>query len=225
MCSKFVEIKILIQRYPTGPDALLVTVSRRIVTSEHENKMNEVLTTVAGYLQPTTRDAVSKNININKSFRQSTKVASISSFLGEIGWRLPKTSTPISYDLHLISNIHTGALAVSGDVSIKLKVLETTDRLTLHSKNIAIEDLKLFDAADNELTILGHSLYEPTEILIIHLTDQAAPNTELTLKVQYRFTMYNPPTDDMVGFYRTSYLTSVGTRRFDYPNRLVSLAN
>lgn len=210
------------------------------MTAEQENKVNEVLETVSEYLQPTTRVAVFKNIKINKSFRQSTKVSSISRFLekarknnlrspkastnnrrspraldeSEHQWRLPKTSTPISYDLHLISNIHTGDLNVDGEISIKLKVLETTNRLTLHSKNISIEVLTLFDAADKEVTISNYSLYTPTEILTVYLISEVSPNSEFTLKVKYQFVMYDPPNTDMVGFYRTSYLTDAGTRRF-----------
>lgn len=130
----------------------------------------------------------------------------------EHNWRLPKSSVPSSYDLHLISNVHSGDLSVSGDVSIKLKVIETTDRLTLHSRNLTIDELTLLEADGiNEIAIINFNLYTPTDMLTIYLRDNLTSGSELVLNVKYRFTMNDSPTQ--TGFYRTSYLSNSNETR------------
>lgn len=181
--------------------------------------MIEVLENTSKYLQPTTEQTVLSNIQLNKRFKRNMKVETIKSFLDDPDeprhvWRLPKTSTPISYDLHLITNIHTGDLPVVGEVSIRIKILETTDKIMLHSKSITITELKLFNIINVEVPNVNFTLYEPTEILAVNLDSNATKDTIFTTKIKYGFRMYDPPTDLMVGFYRTSYETVHGNKRF-----------
>lgn len=165
-----------------------------------------------------------KNINLNKEFRNGSKFVSLSNALtnylneeqeSEHNYRLPKTSTPVSYDLHLTSNIHSGSLAVEGDVTLKIRVVERTDRLTLHSRDLLIQDLNLFQADGIEaVKILRHSLYAPTDMLTIYLLENAEAETEFILEVKYVFAMNTLPSQ--TGFYRTSYQTSDGETRLAF---------
>lgn len=182
----------------------------------------QVLSLRSDSLKPETSAAVLQSINSNKDFQESPKTALLINYVTEYVrkleedehyWRLPRNSEPTSYDLHLVSNVHTGSLAVNGEVEIKLKVLLQTNRLTLHSRDLNIQNLNLFDASgDNEITIERYSLYAPTETLTVYLMQDLNPNTEFTLKIKYSFTMNEPPT--FLGLYRTSYVDSNGARKF-----------
>lgn len=158
-------------------------------------------------LEPATREIVLKNVDKNFNFQRSEPISAIKSYLGgflrkvtgtEHNLRLPKTSAPISYDLHLRSNVI--GESVVGEVSIKIKVLEMTDKLTLHARKLYFEELKLFDASGvDEVEISMYSLYPPTDMLTIYLAEEVAPNTELVLKVLYKFYIYD--FGAMTGFY------------------------
>lgn len=134
----------------------------------------------------------------------------------EHSWRLPKTSSPISYELHLASNIHSGSLAVQSEVVIKLKTDAKTDRLTLHSRSLVIEELRLFsDDGINEVPIDKYSLYTPTDMLTIYLPAEVDAGIEFILHVKYRFNMNSEPFTGLYlsGLYRTSYNNEEGQTR------------
>lgn len=187
--------------------------------------MLELLAQLSDQVQASGRDAIIRTINTNKSWQRSSRVTTIQSFItnhmnsiaeDEHSWRLPKTSSPISYELHLASNIHTGNLAVQSEVSIKLKTDVRTDRLTLHSRSLVIEELKLFEAEEiNEVPIDKYSLYTPTDMLTVYLPAEVDAGTEFVLNVKYRFNMNSAPftTLYLSGLYRTSYVNEAGQTR------------
>lgn len=189
--------------------------------------MMRILSEFSTELQSTTSIEVVKAINKNKQWRASSKVNEIKDFVSkylkdlkenESNLRLPRTSAPISYDLHLKTNVHTGDLAVDGEVIIRLRIVETTNALTLHSRSLNIEELKLFQADGlNEVGIINYSLYSPTDMLTIYLLEDARVGTELVLRVKYGCNMNDkppPPGLYQSGFYLTSYIAANGTKRF-----------
>lgn len=207
------------------PDALLIAVSKRISSIDHEVKLLMNFSSLSPFLEPTTREIVFNHINDIRNFRQSAKVSSIKTYLegylrklpgSEHNFRLPKSSAPISYDLHLKSAIHTDEIVqfeyiVEGEVTIKLKVLEIAEKLILHSRSLEIEELKLFDASGlNEVDFLGFNLYAPTDLLTIYLAEDAKPETVLVLKAKFKFPMNL--LSAKTGFYRNFYIED-GVRR------------
>lgn len=125
--------------------------------------------------------------------------------------RLPKSSIPIRYNLHLQTNIHDGELLTSGDVSVHIRILETTDRLTLHSRNQTILELSLLAADEiTQINVQSYSLYSATDMLTIYLQNALAPGTDCFLKIRYSFDMR----ESSPGFYRTSYNTENGAVRY-----------
>lgn len=215
-------LNLAFNSYEQTIDALLLTVSKRIASSEQESKMVELLNKLSDTIKPTTGEAIVKTININKSWQSSSEVQVINDFIinymntvseSEHNWRLPKTSAPISYELKLVSHIDSTSTAVEGEVLIKLRIMESTDRLTLHSRTLNINDLRLFQADGvTEVMIINYSLYAPTDMLTIYLVDYIASGTEFVLSVKYNFDMNTSPSQ--TGFYRTSYLNTDGLRRF-----------
>lgn len=184
--------------------------------------MQELLTQFSGSLKPTTMQTILKNINSNKEWQSSSRVQVVKDFFvkylntlkeSEHNWRLPKTSAPISYELNLKSHIYSGSSLVEGEVSIRLHVTMTTDHLTLHSRSININNLRLLQADGvTEVTIINFSLYTPTDMLTIYLVDDVASGTEFVLNIKYTFNMNLSPSQ--TGFYRTSYKNSDNLTRF-----------
>lgn len=126
---------------------------------------------------------------------------------------MPKTSAPSSYELNLKSHIFSGSTLVEGEVSIKLRVAETTDRLTLHSRSLNINELRLFQADGvTEVNIINYSLYAPTDMLTIYFVDDAVTGTQLVLNVKYTFDMNL--LSSQTGFYLNCYRNANDLRRF-----------
>ena len=95
-------------------------------------------------------------------------------------YRLPKTSLPISYNIYLKSSVYSGSLfSDDGELSIKVKIAETTDHLILHSRELNIENLRVLDADDViEVPIINYRLYASTDNLTIYLVESAPVETE-----------------------------------------------
>ena len=192
--------------------------ARKIVTANHETKMLEILSILNEKLHPGTTESIEKIINDNKNFQTSFKFQTKQKFAEELqegeehNWRLPKNSIPIRYDLNLKSTIHTSSLVVDGVVNIRVKIIEKTDKLTLHARNLNIDQILLFNADSRaEIGVVRFSLYAPTDMLTIYLTEEIEADKELFIMVDYNFEMNNQA--DMTGFYRTSYFDDNNVRR------------
>lgn len=131
--------------------------------------------------------------------------------------RLPKSSVPISYDLTLTTNVHTGVRAFSGTVIIEIEIIENTDVLTLHNNGLTIQDLKLFSSG-NELLA---TFTEETDKSFVHVTSSSRSLLMgETVSVEATFTgLLDTSTK---GFYRSSYSIE-GETRFACKNLLISL--
>lgn len=138
----------------------------------------------------------------------TTAAAAPAPFADEDSLRLPKSSIPISYDLTLMTNVHTGARAFSGFEKIEIEIKEATDSITLHNRGLTVESVKLVNAAGTELDI---SLENdgPREFLVIE-------STLATLQVGNVYTieigfsgLLQAGTS---GFYRSSYKVGAETR-------------
>jgi aminopeptidase N len=127
--------------------------------------------------------------------------------------RLPKTSIPLSYDITLWTNVHSGAREFNGKVSIIIDVLEETDKITLHNHGLVVqsENVKLVaynsEEDGDEFTI---ETSEDTSKDFFHIT--TASKIEIgryRIEISYKGQLGL----DMNGFYRSSYRTSEGVTR------------
>jgi len=129
-------------------------------------------------------------------------------FADEIDVRLPRTSKPLTYDLSLATNIHTGVRAYTGNVKIQVEITADTDSITLHSHDLAISRVTLMiDNADDgaELTIQTDT---ENDFLIVQLPNALAVAQQLTLDIDFSGNIRT----DLVGFYRSSYVIGGSTR-------------
>ncbi|XP_037033807.1 putative aminopeptidase-2 [Bradysia coprophila] len=115
--------------------------------------------------------------------------------------RLPRTSEPRHYTLHLDArNIPSGNRAFTGEIEIQTVVTEPTDRIVIHSKTQIIDELHVFRGA-NELELIEYHLYPEADTLTIYFVDYVVTNDELTIHIKYSTNLV----DGATGFYQTSY--------------------
>ncbi|KAG5680515.1 hypothetical protein PVAND_010022 [Polypedilum vanderplanki] len=123
-------------------------------------------------------------------------------------YRLPNNSFPLAYDIILKTDIDKGEFAFTGKVKIHVKVIEATDKITLHYKQIEIDTINLLQ--NDSLTLISSnlqfSLIQSHSFLIISLPFVYQSDSEFVLEVSY----HGELRDDAAGFYRANYTTGDG---------------
>lgn len=133
----------------------------------------------------------------------------IKSLADETGYRLPNSTIPIRYDVSLKTEIHRADAAFSGIVKIRIKAIEATSDVTLHYRQLTIEGIGLYDAADPPVLIENDVEYtsdDDHEFLVLKLTNPLTVDTEYLVEIQYQGLLR----DDNMGFYRSSYKNATG---------------
>lgn len=126
--------------------------------------------------------------------------------------RLPRSILPIKYDIKLLPFIFEGNFTFNGNVSIVVKVLESTNNVTLHAMDLVIsqtEILSLNDTGPNKtVQIVEYSKDAEKQFHIVHLKHN------LTMGHLYQIDMrfVGKLNDDLHGFYRSSYKVNNTTR-------------
>jgi aminopeptidase N len=188
-------------------------------TTENENtKIVSLLDTLGDKVAQSTKEAVLKNINDNFMWLKSEKLTDVSAFVNDFvtkfeevenQLRLPKTSIPERYRLHIdASNVHKGDKAFSGEVEIDANVIELTDHIIIHSRSQEILELVVMNRTDGtEIPLLDYHLHPPADTLTIYFWEDLSPNTEITIHVKYLATMLTYE----AGFYQASYTVDAET--------------
>lgn len=124
---------------------------------------------------------------------------------------LPTTSVPERYRLHLDTRkLYVGSNEFSGEVDIDALVKRDTDKLVIHSKNLQIHNLKVFNSTDfSEIPIVQYSLYPPEDTLTIDLPSNLTVDSKVTIRISFSTTMFTYES----GFYQKSYADN-GTTRY-----------
>jgi aminopeptidase N len=118
-------------------------------------------------------------------------------------YRLPNDSRPIRYDLWLKTDVDQNDFGFSGKVKIHLKVVEATEKITLHYRRITIDKVDLLSTDGNSLkSNLAFDYQEPLEFLIVSLPRQFGVSEEFVLDISY----HGELREDGAGFYRSAYL-------------------
>jgi len=126
-------------------------------------------------------------------------------------YRLPNDSYPISYDIFLVTHIHKGDYNFQGNVMIKTEIVEATNKITLHYKQIEIELVAVFKAEPLQpIENTSFNLIPSHDFLIINLPSTFEVGTELLIHVTYKGKLR----DDGAGFYHANYTNSQGETKF-----------
>lgn len=143
------------------------------------------------------------------------EISEISPFVDPVdgvSYRLPSNVEPLHYNLSISSNIHLGELEFSGEVKIKLKVLEPTSTITLHHRYLTILKVDLLRGTGGSIQSNIEPSYIPeTEFLQITPRLPLTVDSEVWIVISYTGNLR----DDRKGFYRSSYVdTNLGIRKY-----------
>jgi aminopeptidase 2 len=123
----------------------------------------------------------------------------------DTSYRLPKTVKPISYEVKLKPNFEN--FTFEGDVKITVQVLEDTSTIILHSNKQDIRNIIVVKDTVQQNTSEGN--YDPEKhFLIINNQQNFTADTEYDIYINFTGIL----SDDMSGFYRSSYTIDGETR-------------
>ena len=118
-------------------------------------------------------------------------------------YRLPNDSIPLRYDIFLSTDIDKAEFQFSGRVKIHIQILEPTQLITLHYRQISVSQINFFNVdgtlRQSNLEFDYISTYEFLKISLPLIMNQ---NDELVLEIFYSGTLRQ----DNLGLYRSSYL-------------------
>ncbi|KAI8320932.1 aminopeptidase [Martensiomyces pterosporus] len=123
---------------------------------------------------------------------------------------LPTNVTPVHYDLLLAPDLD--ALTYTGQVSIKVRINESTDKIVLHSNELEIEGAVLSSTdlqPAESLTASSITLVKDDETAHLAFAQPLPSGIDATLKIKFRGIL----NDLMVGFYRSKYTDAEGNTR------------
>lgn len=114
-----------------------------------------------------------------------------SPFAEEINYRLPNDTLPISYKISLTTDIHLGEAGqtFTGEVRIHIYVFENTPQITLHYRQMTIENIALY-TGDNPPVLIQDDITpafeEDKEFLLIRPSVPLVENELYYVDVKYR---------------------------------------
>ncbi|XP_055635492.1 aminopeptidase N-like [Toxorhynchites rutilus septentrionalis] len=130
-------------------------------------------------------------------------------------YRLPVTSTPYHYNLQLSTAIHENNRQFQGVVEIFLNLLEVTDRITVHNRQLTISKMSLFRVSDQseEQVLIGTPDFEMdnrTQHFVI-TSGQFLSVGNYVVKIEFSGVLQN---NNNMGFFASSYLDDNGKRHY-----------
>ncbi|XP_062703238.1 aminopeptidase N-like [Aedes albopictus] len=136
------------------------------------------------------------------------EVASIREF---DSYRLPNKTIPTHYDLYLDTNVHLDDLDYSGNVKIRILVLESTSEIVLHSTRSIIVNLELRNNDQLPIALKGFDFDADKQFLIVDTKEILPAGSSYVLDIDFSNSLDRT---DAAGFYRSSYVNSEGVTKY-----------
>lgn len=136
---------------------------------------------------------------------------------GDHNLRLPRSISPVSYNIKLIPFFEERNFTFEGYSRIVVNCIESTNNITLHAitltiieSDVAFYQLIDIEDEDNEMPIPIHNItfIEKKQFLIIHFEENLSQNSTYVIYINYTGLL----NDDLKGFYRSSYQHGNETR-------------
>ena len=191
-------------------EGLFVSASARIADSADEKLLLDLFELHRSEMSNKTFTDVTRNLANNKNWLQSEKYSTLQNKINQFNqgtWRLPKTSIPSHYEIHLDArNVQTGNLTYTGEVKIDTKIVEVTDYIVIHSKNQEFQEFVVINL-DTSLIIPTTCVFHiETDQIEIFFDGPLAVGTNLQIHAKYSTELLT----EIDGFYRDSYIESDG---------------
>ena len=117
----------------------------------------------------------------------------------KVNYRLPNDTKPLKYLIEITTNIHDNdhneQFKFTGKVIIDFEVLEATNQVTIHQRQLTINKVSL-DGLKKSFEYV-----KLTEFLIISTEAMLESGSKHSLEIEYAGTLR----EDLKGFYRSSY--------------------
>lgn len=126
-------------------------------------------------------------------------------------YRLPNKTIPTHYDLYLDTNVHLGELGYSGNVKIRIEVLESTTEIVLHSTRSVIEKLELRNSNQLAVSLKGYDFVADKQFLVIDTMEIMPAGSTYVLDIDFTNSLDRT---DAAGFYRSSYVNAEGVTKY-----------
>lgn len=121
-------------------------------------------------------------------------------------FRLPNDTRALTYDVSIRTWIHQGNLTFTGTVRIGIVAVESTNLITLHHRELTIENVILLSEAGDIIPIGDVSYDSVFEFLTIPVSNNLTERSEYVIVIDYRGTMQTT----WSGFYAIRYVNSEG---------------
>lgn len=117
--------------------------------------------------------------------------------------RLPRAVRPLHYEIKLETAVHEGGIRdYEGSVKIDLSVVETTNQVVLHHRDLSITNVQLFyNQTGVEIDISSTGYNNETEFFTITTSSELTVSSILSLEIQFNGKLQT----GTAGFYRSQY--------------------
>ncbi|XP_033635602.1 uncharacterized protein LOC117296681 [Asterias rubens] len=126
--------------------------------------------------------------------------------------RLPLTLSPVSYDLLVRTDLTN--FVFSGSVEVLFECLDSTELILIHGKNLVVGEgrttLKRDGGGTAPELLKEPWIYEENQFIVIELDGTLKKGDMYRLYIEFE----GPLLDDLLGYYRMSYTTAAGEKRF-----------
>lgn len=118
-------------------------------------------------------------------------------------YRLPMIYKPEHYDLRVLTHLNRpDRLRFEGEIKIDFRVLERTRNVTLHAKNLTLDETRIILRSSNRMHCVSYfELDAEKEFFIVHLCEFLKPNENYQLYMPFRA----PLNANQTGYYWSSY--------------------
>lgn len=131
-------------------------------------------------------------------------------------FRLTNETIPLHYSLDIITRIHEDQFDFNGTVRIEILVINSTNKIVIHSKDLVILGISLVDMDSNvQLDNMVYKLLNENNMMVVYSpsNDVLVDDEEFLLKdgkrysliIEYSGQLNNVYNNRTFGFYATSY--------------------
>ncbi|XP_065213870.1 aminopeptidase Ey-like [Planococcus citri] len=116
-----------------------------------------------------------------------------------LGYRLPETVIPTSYELKIIPNLKDN-FDFEGDVTINVKAITNTNEVFLHCHELSLRAISISNETE-KINQDGYEFIPDRQFLKLKLKNELQKNNEYIIRIWFK----SPLRDEPVGFYREKY--------------------
>ncbi|XP_043210450.1 aminopeptidase N-like [Amphibalanus amphitrite] len=127
--------------------------------------------------------------------------------------RLPRHLVPLAYQLRTLPLFEEGNFSFSGEVTVTLRADAAGDNVTLHVSQLLVSDdsVAVTDVTDDRQVPVVRLVHDvEREFLVVVLAEPVVSGHNYSVNVKFSGTL----NDKLAGFYRSSYTTSEGEKRW-----------